>query len=83
MVPIAASSRSAISRLERSSRFDLTSDLGYRYPGAEDDEADQTLAELCASKMDERYPGTHHQRSHAHARTARRRSPSWRAAGRG
>ena len=36
--------------------FDLTVDLGYRYPGAEDATADRTLAALCWSRMDERYP---------------------------
>ena len=34
-------------RLADTLRFDLTSDLGYRYPGAEDDEADRKLAEVC------------------------------------
>ncbi len=37
-------------------RFDLTRDLGYRYPGSEDAGAGRALAELCWSKMDERYP---------------------------
>ncbi len=41
-------------------RFDLTSDLGYRYPGSEDPTADQTLAELCRARLDERYPGGEH-----------------------
>jgi error-prone DNA polymerase len=36
--------------------FDLTQDLGYRYPGAEDPEASRTLAELCAHRVEERYP---------------------------
>ncbi len=36
--------------------FDLTQDLGYRYPGAEDPEASRTLAELCAHRFEERYP---------------------------
>jgi error-prone DNA polymerase len=36
--------------------FDLTQDLGYRYPGAEDPEANRTLAELCALRFEERYP---------------------------
>jgi error-prone DNA polymerase len=35
--------------------FDLTADLGYRYPGSEDPDADGRLAELCRSKLDERY----------------------------
>jgi error-prone DNA polymerase len=36
--------------------FDLRCDLGYRYPGAEDETALHTLAELCRGKLDERYP---------------------------
>ena len=34
-------------RLAERLRFDLTSDLGYRYPGAEDAEAMRKLTELC------------------------------------
>jgi error-prone DNA polymerase len=37
--------------------FDLTEDLGYRYPGSEDPKADRKLAELCWEKVEERYPG--------------------------
>ena len=42
--------------------FDLTVDLGYRYPGSEDPEAGRTLAELCWARLAERYPpgGAHH-----------------------
>ena len=36
--------------------FDLSQDLGYRYPGADDPEANRTLAELCAQRFEERYP---------------------------
>jgi error-prone DNA polymerase len=36
--------------------FDLTADLGYRYPGAEDDEGDHKLAEVCDAMFDTRYP---------------------------
>jgi error-prone DNA polymerase len=35
--------------------FDLTQDLGYRYPGAEDASAEHELAELCAERLRERY----------------------------
>jgi error-prone DNA polymerase len=35
--------------------FDLTKDLGYRYPGAEDTGSLQRLAELCRARLDERY----------------------------
>ncbi len=39
-------------------RFDLTSELGYRYPGSEDADADRTLAEICRGRLDLRYAGT-------------------------
>ncbi len=42
-------------RLADSLRFDLRSDLGYRYPGAEDEQAMQKLTELCSARMQERY----------------------------
>ncbi|HEV2974198.1 MAG TPA: DNA polymerase III subunit alpha [Solirubrobacteraceae bacterium] len=35
--------------------FDLTHDLGYRYPGAEDTGAERKLAELCGARVGERY----------------------------
>jgi error-prone DNA polymerase len=38
-------------------RFDLGSDLGYRYPGSEDAEAMSKLSELCHARFDERYSG--------------------------
>ena len=38
-------------------RFDLTADLGYRYPGVEDADAGRRLAELCALRLHERYKG--------------------------
>src|SRR5215217_336562 len=43
-------------------RFDLTVDLGYRYPGSEDPGKLRELAELCWSLMDARYPpgSAHH-----------------------
>jgi error-prone DNA polymerase len=37
--------------------FDLTGDLGYRYPGVEDAGAQRRLAELCADRLHERYSG--------------------------
>jgi error-prone DNA polymerase len=37
--------------------FDLTRDLGYRYPGADDPEADRTLAEICRVRLEHRYEG--------------------------
>ncbi|HEY6758054.1 MAG TPA: DNA polymerase III subunit alpha [Baekduia sp.] len=58
-------------RLAETLRFDLTADLGYRYPGAEDDDADQRLAQVCAGLFDVRYgPGTDGHR-HRAAATAR------------
>jgi error-prone DNA polymerase len=42
-------------RLAERLRFDLTSDLGYRYPGAEDVEAMRNLTELCQTRLGERY----------------------------
>jgi error-prone DNA polymerase len=42
-------------RLAERLRFDLTEDLGYRYPGSEDPEADSKLAALCRDRFDERY----------------------------
>ncbi len=53
-------------RLADRLRFDLTHDLGYRYPGSEDEEADRKLAEVCAALLDERYAG---RASHAEARS--------------
>jgi error-prone DNA polymerase len=37
--------------------FDLAADLGYRYPGVEDEDAGRRLAELCALRLRERYKG--------------------------
>ncbi|MBS1845467.1 MAG: error-prone DNA polymerase [Actinobacteria bacterium] len=44
-------------RLAERLAFDLTEDLGYRYPGSEDGAADGELARVCAHMMDERYAG--------------------------
>jgi error-prone DNA polymerase len=35
--------------------FDLRKDLGYRYPGAEEENSSRRLAELCWARLDERY----------------------------
>ncbi len=37
--------------------FDLKEDLGYSYPGAEDESALQNLAELCWARLEDRYGG--------------------------
>ncbi len=64
--------------------FDLTKDLGYRYPGAEDGSSSRRLAELCRARLDERYgeDGAHALvRRVARARrggAARRRRHGWR-----
>ena len=50
--------------------FDLGRDLGYRYPGAEEQGASQRLAELCATKLQERY-GSERGNLSSTARTAR------------
>src|SRR5579862_3014380 len=42
-------------RLAERLRFDLTSDLGYRYPGAEDAAAMAKLGELCHARLHERF----------------------------
>jgi error-prone DNA polymerase len=49
-------------------RFDLSADLGYRYPGAEDPQASRKLAELCWAKLGERYPSGSASHAGAHAR---------------
>jgi error-prone DNA polymerase len=42
-------------RLAERLRFDLTAELGYRYPGSEDPAADCKLAGACQAKLAERY----------------------------
>ncbi len=44
-------------RLAERLQFDLRSDLGYRYPGAEDAQAMRKLAELCDARLQDRYAG--------------------------
>jgi error-prone DNA polymerase len=55
-------------RLAETLTFDLTQDLGYRYPYADDTDADQRLAELCLQRREERYPHGHPLRREAEAR---------------
>ncbi|HEU4977875.1 MAG TPA: error-prone DNA polymerase [Solirubrobacteraceae bacterium] len=43
-------------RLAETLEFDLSSDLGYRYPGAEDPTAAAHLAGACRARFEERYP---------------------------
>jgi error-prone DNA polymerase len=55
-------------------RFDLSRDLGYRYPGAEDESSLGRLVELCRARLDERYgpgaPPAHGQAGHGRDRRA-------------
>jgi error-prone DNA polymerase len=55
-------------RLAETLEFDLTSDLGYRYPGAEDGDADRKLAEVCHACFEARYPVGSPLRAEASAR---------------
>jgi error-prone DNA polymerase len=55
-------------RLADTLRFDLASDLGYRYPGAEDDDADRRLTQTCAARFDARYPHGNPHRAEAERR---------------
>ncbi|MFL5834512.1 MAG: DNA polymerase III subunit alpha [Solirubrobacterales bacterium] len=45
-------------RLAERLRFDLTEQLGYRYPGSEDAGADAELARVCNHHLGERYAGS-------------------------
>ncbi len=51
--------------------FDLDMDLGYRYPGAEDQGAERRLAELCGARLEDRFGA---RAARAEARRAWRRS---------
>ncbi|MGA9315418.1 MAG: error-prone DNA polymerase [Solirubrobacteraceae bacterium] len=44
-------------RLAERLSFDLTKDLGYSYPGSEDESAPRRLAELCWARLEDRYEG--------------------------
>jgi error-prone DNA polymerase len=55
-------------RLAQELPFDLTSDLGYRYPGSEDEHADRDLAQACAAAFEHRYPRGHVHRAEAASR---------------
>jgi error-prone DNA polymerase len=45
-------------RLAERLQFDLTAELGYRYPGSENPDADRELAEVCRSLLGGRYAGS-------------------------
>src|SRR4051794_31865323 len=55
-------------RLAERLDFDLLQDLGYRYPGSEDPTAPRRLAELCAARLEDRYPPGHRHRAEAISR---------------
>ncbi len=55
-------------RLAETLTFDLDQDLGYRYPGAEDESAGRDLAHACHASFDGRYPPGHRLRDEAAAR---------------
>jgi error-prone DNA polymerase len=58
---------------ERCRAFDLTRDLGYRFPdfrGAADQSAARALAELCRARFEERYPEGSRHRAEAEGRLA-------------
>ena len=55
-------------RLAETLCFDLAGDLGYRYPGAENEQACAELARVCAGAFDERYPPGHRLRGEAAGR---------------
>ena len=55
-------------RLAETLTFDLTQDLGYRYPGAEDESADRDLARACRASFDDRYAHGHRLRAEAAGR---------------
>src|SRR5919109_2073292 len=52
-------------RLAERLDFDLCEDLGYRYPGSEAPTAPRRWAELCAARLEDRYPPGHRHRAAA------------------
>jgi error-prone DNA polymerase len=55
-------------RLAETLTFDLGGDLGYRYPGSEDDGATRRLAEICQAEFERRYPSDYPRREDAATR---------------
>jgi len=58
-------------RLAETLRFDLSGDLGYRYPGAEDEDAIRELAGICHAEFERRYPTSYRRHGEAAARLER------------
>ncbi len=54
-------------RLADRLRFDLTRELGYRYPGSEDPGADRALAEACRARLEVKYGDPPHRAYRARA----------------
>ena len=59
-------------RLAETLTFELTGDLGYRYPGHGDAEATRELAEICHAAFARRYPGGYPRRAERRRRGSRR-----------
>jgi error-prone DNA polymerase len=57
-------------RLAETLTFDLGSDLGYRYPGSEDESATRRLAEICQAEFARRYTPDYPRREEAARRLA-------------
>jgi error-prone DNA polymerase len=55
-------------RLAETLTFDLTGDLGYRYPGSDSLAATRELGEICRAELDGRYPQGQRARADAAAR---------------
>jgi len=55
-------------RLAETLAFDLSEDLGYRYPGAENEDAARELAGICQAEFVRRYPAGYRRRGEAAAR---------------
>ena len=52
-------------RLAETLTFDLSGDLGYRYPGSDDEGATRRLAEICQAEFDRRFPADYPRREDA------------------
>ena len=52
-------------RVAETLTFDLGGDLGYRYPGSEDDRATRRLAGICQAEFARRYPANYPRREEA------------------
>src|ERR1019366_1907627 len=55
-------------RLAETLTFDLGGDLGYRYPGSDDEGATRRLAAICHAEFARRYPASYARRAEAACR---------------